>query len=63
MSEPYPPIPNEQLLNCEAISCVIDRVVLTNTGVYVRTPAGWSELRNLLEARRPAIAINLLTQR
>lgn len=63
MREPYPPLPNEQLQNCEAITCEIDRVVLTNTGIYVRTPGGWIELKNLLEARRPPIAINALMQR
>lgn len=58
----YPELPPDLLRNCHAIDVEIDRVVLTCTGVYVRSKKGgyWTELKNLLEAKRPAIALNNL---
>jgi len=60
MDKAYPPIAPDLLRNCHALNADIDRVVITYTGVYVRQKDSqcWSELKNLLEAQRPAVAIN-----
>ena len=63
MSLAYPPLPNEQFINCKTMETNIDRVVLTYTGVYVRQKnGGWVELKNLMEEQRQVVPINSIAE-